>query len=63
MPREKKAEKRIDERKHPPPVDRAPGTDAPGFAGEGQRSELGDGKPIDPEWRRRFAEHNRKVTP
>jgi hypothetical protein len=45
------------------PIDDAPGDREPGFGGEGHRSELGDGKPIDPGWRKRFEEHNRRVTP
>jgi hypothetical protein len=45
----------------PPPILDAPGDSEPGFRGEGHRSELGDGNPIDPVWRERFAEHNRQV--
>ncbi|MBN9167675.1 MAG: hypothetical protein BGO98_18795 [Myxococcales bacterium 68-20] len=53
---------KVDERVHPRPVDDAPGDEAPGFGGEGQRTELAHGKAIDPVWRKRFAEHNRQVS-
>lgn len=44
-----------------PAVDDERGDDKPGFGGEGDRSELGDGKPLDEATRQRNAEHNRQL--
>lgn len=38
------------------------GDSLPGFGGEGERSELADGAPLDEQTRRSCAEHNHGVT-
>lgn len=44
-----------------PPEDDERGDRKPGFGNEGQRSELGDGAPIDEQKRKEIAESNRRL--